>query len=119
MQIEETKNEGLARAFAITVPAADIEARITAQVDALRKKMRMPGFRTGKVPPKLIRRLHGDALRGQVILFTFKETTEKLIAEKSLRPAGQPTFDVKENEGEGDLEYTIELEVLPEIAEPD
>ncbi|MEM6833163.1 MAG: trigger factor [Pseudomonadota bacterium] len=119
MQIEETKNEGLARAFAITVPAADIEARITAQVDDLRKKMRMPGFRPGKVPPKLIRRLHGDALRGQVMEETINETTEKLIAEKSLRPAGQPTFDVKENEGEGDLEYTIELEVLPEIAEPD
>ncbi|MEM9287841.1 MAG: trigger factor [Pseudomonadota bacterium] len=119
MQIEETKNEGLARAFAITVPAADIEARITAQVDDLRKKMRMPGFRPGKVPPKLIRRLHGDALRGQVMEETINETTEKLIAEKSLRPAGQPTFDVKENEGEGDLEYTIELEVLPEITEPD
>ncbi|MEM1020027.1 MAG: trigger factor, partial [Pseudomonadota bacterium] len=91
----------------------------TAQVDDLRKKMRMPGFRPGKVPPKLIRRLHGDALRGQVMEETINETTEKLIAEKSLRPAGQPTFDVKENEGEGDLEYTIELEVLPEIAEPD
>ncbi|MEO0411312.1 MAG: trigger factor [Pseudomonadota bacterium] len=119
MQIEETKNEGLARAYAVTVPADEIEAKITAQVDDMRQKMRMPGFRPGKVPPKLIRRLHGDALRGQVMEETINETTQKLIEDKELRPAGQPQFDVKENTGEGDLEYTIELEVLPQIDQPD
>lgn len=119
MQIEETKNEGLARAYVVTVPADEIEQKITAQVDDLRQKMRMPGFRPGKVPPKLIRRLHGEALRGQVMEETINETTQKLIEERELRPAGQPNFDVKENDGEGDLEYTIELEVLPEIEQPD
>lgn len=119
MQIEETKNEGLVRAYAVTITAAEIEEKITAQVDDLRKKMRMPGFRPGKVPPKLIRRLHGDALRGQVMEETINETTQKLIEDKSLRPAGQPNFDVKETQAGEDVNYTLELEVLPEIALPD
>ncbi|MEM6681660.1 MAG: trigger factor [Pseudomonadota bacterium] len=119
MQIEETKNEGLARAYSITIPADDIEQKITAQVDDLRKKMRMPGFRPGKVPPKLIRRLHGDALRGQVMEEAINETTQKLIEDKELRPAGQPNFDIKESEAGEDVSYVIELEVLPEIELPD
>lgn len=119
MQIEETKNEGLTRAYAVTISAAEIEDKITAQVDDLRKKIRMPGFRPGKVPPKLIRRLHGDALRGQVMEETINETTQKLIEDKSLRPAGQPNFDVKESEAGEDVSYTLELEILPEIAVPD
>jgi len=119
MQIEETKNEGLARAYAITISADEIEEKISAQVEDLRMKIRMPGFRPGKVPPKLIRRLHGDALRGQVMEEAINETTQKLIEEKSLRPAGQPNFDVKESDAGEDVSYTIELEVLPEIEIPD
>lgn len=119
MQIEETKNDGLERAYAVTITAAEIEEKITAQVEDLRQKIKMPGFRPGKVPPKLIRRLHGDALRGQVMEETINETTQKLIADKDLRPAGQPNFDVKENETGEDLSYTVELEVLPAIDLPD
>ena len=57
----ETENEGLKRAFMLTIPAKDIEARVEQEVKRIAPQMRMPGFRPGKVPPNLIRKMHGDS----------------------------------------------------------
>ena len=59
----ETENEGLKRAFMLTIPAKDIEARVDQEVKRLAPQIRMPGFRPGKVPPNLIRKMHGDSLQ--------------------------------------------------------
>jgi hypothetical protein len=56
MQIVETTNEGLKRAYTVTIPAKDIEARIDAEVKKIAPQVRMPGFRPGKVPANLSRR---------------------------------------------------------------
>ena len=55
MQIVETTNEGLKRAYTVTIPAKDIEARIDAEVKKVAPQVRMPGFRPGKVPANLIK----------------------------------------------------------------
>ena len=57
----ETENEGLKRAFMLTIPAKDIEARVEQEVKRIAPQVRMPGFRPGKVPPNLIRKMHGDS----------------------------------------------------------
>ena len=59
----ETENEGLKRAFMLTIPAKDIEARVEQEVKRIAPQIRMPGFRPGKVPPNLIRKMHGDSLQ--------------------------------------------------------
>ena len=59
----ETENQGLKRAFMLTIPAEDIEARVEREVKRIAPEVRMPGFRPGKVPPNLIRKMHGESLR--------------------------------------------------------
>src|SRR5215208_6474741 len=59
----ETENQGLKRAFMLTIPAEDIEARVNAEVKRIAPQVRMPGFRPGKVPPNLIKKMHGDAIQ--------------------------------------------------------
>ena len=61
MKTVETENEGLKRAFMLTIPAKDIEARVDQEVKRIAPQVRMPGFRPGKVPPNLIRKMHGDS----------------------------------------------------------
>ena len=62
MKTVETENEGLKRAYTLTIPAKDIDARVDGEVKRIAPTVRMPGFRPGKVPPNLIRKMHGEAL---------------------------------------------------------
>ena len=119
MQIKETTNKGLKRAFQITIPAADIAARVEAEVKKLAPQVRMPGFRPGKVPANLIKKMHGEQIHAQTINDTIRESVDGLMKEKELRPAMQPKVDLGEGYEEGkDAELSIELEVLPEVEAP-
>jgi trigger factor len=119
MQIVETTNEGLKRAYTLTIEAKDIEARIDREVKKIAPQVRMPGFRPGKVPANLVRKMHGEALHADVLNSTIRESVDGLISEKKLRPALQPKVDFSGQYEQGqDAELTIELEVLPDIEAP-
>lgn len=119
MQIVETSNEGLKRAYTLTIPAKDIEARIDSEVKKIAPQVRMPGFRPGKVPANLIRKMHGEALHADALNVALRESVEGLIREKALRPALQPRVDMADGYAQGkDAELTVEVEVLPEIKAP-
>jgi trigger factor len=119
MQIVETSNQGLKRAYTLTIPAKDIEARIDSEVKKIAPQIKMPGFRPGKVPANLIRKMHGEALHSDALNTALRESIDGLIREKALRPALQPRVDMTEGYEQGkDAELTVELEVLPEIAAP-
>ncbi len=119
MQIVETTNEGLKRAYTLTIAAKDIEARIDSEVKKIAPQVRMPGFRPGKVPANLIRKMHGDAIHSDALNATLRESIEGLIKEKALRPALQPKVDMAEGYKQGkDAELTVEVEVLPVIEVP-
>jgi trigger factor len=119
MQIKETTNKGLKRAFQITIAAADIAARIDAEVKKLAPQVRMPGFRPGKVPANLIKKMHGEQIHAQTINDTIRESVDGLMKEKELRPAMQPKIDLAEGYEEGkDAELSVELEVLPTVEVP-
>ena len=62
MKTVETENKGLKRAYKLTIPAKDIDARVDGEIKRIAPTVRMPGFRPGKVPPNLIRKMHGEAL---------------------------------------------------------
>lgn len=116
MHVKETLNEGLKRAYTLTIPAADIDARVDAAVAEVAPQVRMPGFRPGKVPANLIRRMHGDRLRADAVQGAADESVRKLMADHGLRPAMQPTIDVDSMPTDGaDLVLSVSLEVLPEI----
>ena len=119
MQIVETTNEGLKRAYTVTITAKDIDAKIDAEVKKVAPQVRMPGFRPGKVPANLVRKMHGDALHADVLNTTVRESVDGLIKDKQLRPALQPKVEMAEGYEQGkDAELTVEVEVLPEIEAP-
>ncbi len=119
MQIVETTNEGLKRAYTLTIPAKDIEARIDTEVKKIAPTVRMPGFRPGKVPANLIRKMHGDALHNDALNEALRESVNGLLREKALRPALQPQVDMVEGYAQGkDAELSVSLEVLPDITAP-
>ena len=115
MQVTETKNEGLLREFKVVVPATDIEDKITDRLKEAAKTVNMPGFRPGKVPPALLRKRYGEALRGEVLEQSVNETSTQAITERDLRPAGQPKIEVTSFEEGGDLEFTLGFDIIPEI----
>jgi trigger factor len=116
----ETESEGLKRAFMLTIPAKDIDARVDQEVQRLAPQVRMPGFRPGKVPPNLIRKMHGDQLQIEALSGAVQEGVQKLLQEKNLRPAMQPEVQLDEKYAPGkDAEVTVRLEALPEIPTPD
>lgn len=123
MQVTETLSEGLRRAFSITVPAADIERRRTARLTDLGRTLRLPGFRPGKVPLPVVRQRYGTAVTAEVLEESVSQATQQVLSERNLRPAMQPKVDlVSKDIGAAvatDLEFTVELELLPEFTLPD
>lgn len=119
MQTKQTVNEGLKRAYLITIPAADLTAKIDAEIKKVAPQVRMPGFRPGKVPANLVKKMHGEAMHGQVVNDTIRESVDKLMRDEALRPAMQPEIALNDDYEPGkDAEITVSLEVLPTIDTP-
>src|SRR5688572_4999040 len=119
MQIVETANEGLKRGYTVTISAKDISARIEGEVKKIAPQMRLPGFRPGKVPANLVKKMHGPALHQEALNTSIREAMDQLVSEKKLRPAMQPDGSLGEGYEEGkDAELSVSLEVLPQIAAP-
>ena len=119
MHTVETLNEGLKRAYTVTITSKDIDARVDKEVKAIAPQVKMPGFRPGKVPANLVKKMHGESLQRDALNNSIQDSIQKLIADQKLRPAMQPSVELDENFEFGkDAEVKVELEVLPEIAAP-
>jgi len=118
MQTVETLNEGLKRAYTLKISAKDIDARVEGEIKKVAPQIKMPGFRPGKVPANLVRKMHGPALQQQALETAVQEGVQQLLAEKQLRPAMQPAVELDESfEAGKDAEVKVSLEVLPEVPE--
>jgi trigger factor len=119
MKSVETQNEGLKRAFMLTIPAEDIEARVEIEVKRIAPQVRMPGFRPGKVPPNLIRKMHGDSLSRDALDGAVRDGVQQLLAEQNVRPALQPQVELENDYEPGkDAEVRVTVEALPEVPQP-
>ena len=119
MQIKETANDGLKRAYTITLTAKEIDGRVDAEVAKIAPQVKMPGFRPGKVPANLVRKMHGEQLHAQSLNDMIRESVDKVMADNELRPAMQPKVELNEGYEEGkDAEISVELEILPEVEAP-
>ncbi len=120
MQIVETSNEGLKRAYSVTIPAKDIAERIDGEVKRMAPSVKMPGFRPGKVPANLLKKVHGAQLHQEALNTSIRDAMDRLVAEHHLRPATQPEVVLGDGYVPGqDAELTVAIEVLPVIAAPD
>jgi trigger factor len=119
MQHVEIENEGLKRAYQLTFTAAEIDSRIGDEVKRIASQVKMPGFRPGKVPANLIRKMHGEALHQDALQTTIQQGVQQLLSEQQLRPAMQPAIELKDGYEPGaDAEVTVRLETLPQVPTP-
>ena len=119
MQTVETLNEGLKRAYTLKISAKDIDARVETEVKRVAPQIRMPGFRPGKVPANLIRKMHGESLAQDALNTAVQEGVQSLISGNGLRPAMQPAVELDEGYEPGkDAEVKVSLEILPEVPTP-
>jgi trigger factor len=123
MQITETLSDGLKREFQVSVPAADLEARVADRLAELKDRVQLRGFRPGKVPVTHLRKVYGRAVMAETIEAIIRELNAKIVEERGLRLAMEPKVTIPNEAtevervigGETDLAYTLSLEVLPKI----
>ncbi|MEP3050321.1 MAG: trigger factor [Erythrobacter sp.] len=119
MQTKQTTNDGLKRAYDITVTAEELAAKIEGEIKKIAPQVKMPGFRPGKVPANLVKKMHGEQLHAQVVNDVIRDSVDQLIKDEELRPAMQPKVALGEGYEEGkDASISVELEVLPEVEAP-
>ncbi len=123
MQVTETVSEGLKRQLKVVVPAADLLSRVETKLEDLKSKIRLNGFRPGKVPLAHVRQLYGRSVMAEVLEETVGESSSKALQERKERPAFQPDIKLPEDKelvermitGASDLEFTMSFEILPKI----
>jgi trigger factor len=115
MQVTETNAEGLKHDFKVVIEANDIAQKVDARLADVGKDIRLPGFRPGKVPMKILKQRFGGSVLGEVLDQTIRESSTSLFEERGLRPAGQPKIEVTSFDEGKDLEFDVSIEVLPEI----
>ena len=119
MQVTETLSDGLKRGFTVVVPEPELTAKREKRLAELARTVQMPGFRPGKVPMSMLRKRYGDAVSAEIVEGAVNDASDKLLAERGLRPAMQPKLEVIKPGQSSDLEFTLELEILPEVSIPD
>src|SRR5690349_19229428 len=119
MKTVQTENEGLKRAYKLIIGAKEIEALVEKEVRRLAPQIRMPGFRPGKVPPNLIKKMHGDQLQAEALNTAVQDGVQQLLSEQKVRPAIQPQVKLDDGYEHGkDAEVTVSLEALPDVPKP-
>jgi trigger factor len=123
MEVTQTSSEGLKRQFKVVLPASDLASRLEGQLNDMRGKARINGFRPGKVPLAHLRKLYGRAVMADVVQAAVNEANRKIVEENSLRLATEPKLEFPEDkdaveqalEARGDLAFTVDVEVLPKV----
>lgn len=121
MQVTETLNEGLKRAYTITISAAELEEKVNAKLDEARENFQMKGFRKGKTPPALMKKMFGQSVLGEAMQETVDGAMQKHFEDSGDRPALQPEIKMTAEEWkEGDdVEVELKYEALPEVPDTD
>jgi trigger factor len=115
MQVTVETLEGLQRRLNITVPAANIEDAVTAELRNIAKNRRFDGFRKGKVPMKMVAKMYGKAVRQDILGEVMQRHFIEAIIQEKVNPAGAPTFTPVEDEENKDLVFNATFEVYPEV----
>ncbi|MBI2716513.1 MAG: trigger factor [Rhizobiales bacterium] len=124
MQVTETLSEGLKREFKVVVPAAELDAKVNARLDEIKDRVRINGFRPGKVPVAHLKRLYGRSTMAEVIETTVRDANNQIVSERGYKLAADPKVTLPTEQaavekliaGESDLDYTMAVEIVPPIA---
>jgi len=115
MQVSVEITSGLGRRLTIGVPAARVEAEVSARLEKAAKTVRLKGFRQGKVPMKVVQQRFGAGVRQEVLGEVMSQSFYEAVRQEDLKPAGQPTIEPRTLASGRDLEFIATFEVYPEI----
>jgi trigger factor len=124
MQVTETVNTGLKREIKVVVPAGDMESKLMARLSDAKDKVRLNGFRPGKVPVQHLRKMYGKSFMAEVVNEILNDSTRSILADRGEKAAMQPEVTMTEDEKEAekvlsggvDFEFSLAYEVIPPIA---
>jgi len=119
MQIKEIESAGLKRKYQVTVPASDIADEMEAELKNAGKHVKIPGFRPGFVPLKILKQRFGGSVENDVLKNVIQRTTGQVITDKKLRPALTPNVNVDSYAEGKDLSFTMAVETFPEVPDID
>jgi trigger factor len=127
MQVTETLNAGLKRQIKVIVPATELEAKLVERLSAAKDKVRINGFRPGKVPLPHLRKVYGKSFMAEVVNEILNDSSRTILADRGEKAAMQPEVSMTEDEkeaekvlaGNADFEFSLDYEVLPAIEEKD
>ena len=124
MQISETLSQDLHKQFTITVPASELDSRVTAKLEEMKPKVNLKGFRPGKAPVSFLKKQFGKSIMGEVVEAAVNEGSAKAIADNKLKPALQPRVEPVGSvedvvDGKSDLTFKVIVDLMPEFETAD
>lgn len=115
MQVSVEVLSGLERRITVGVPAEQVETEVDKRLQQLSRTQRLPGFRPGKLPMKVVQQRWGDAVRRDVWGDVMQRSFYEAVTKENLNPAGNPRIEPKTMEAGKDVEYVATFEVYPEF----
>ncbi|MEM6774139.1 MAG: trigger factor [Pseudomonadota bacterium] len=115
MQVSIETTSKLERRLTVGVPAETVDGEVDARLKQAVKNVRLPGFRPGKVPLKVMRQRFGSGVRQEVLGEVMSRSFQEAVVQENLKPAGQPTIEPRSMDPGSDLEYVATFEVFPEV----
>ncbi len=115
MNVTETQTDGLKREYKVVIEAKDIAEKLEHRLQEIGQQVRVPGFRPGKVPVQILKQRYGSSVMGEVVERAVNDSSTQAINERGLRPVLQPKIEIVAFAEGKDLEYTMALEVMPDI----
>ncbi|WP_428149716.1 trigger factor [Brevundimonas sp.] len=124
MQVVQNTTEGLSRVITVTVPVAELNAKLDAKLAEMAPKMKLKGFRPGKVPTSHVKKTFGRDMMGEIVNDTINETSQAALDEIKVRPAAPADMKLTSDmdkvlAGSDDLAYEMSLEVMPDFTPVD
>ena len=115
MQVSIETTSNLERRLTVGVPAERVEVEVNSRLQKAAQKAKLPGFRPGKVPLKVMHQRYGAGVRQEVLGEVVSQSFQEAVIQEKLRPAGQPSIEPKSLEPGKDLQYVAIFEVFPDV----
>ena len=115
MRVSVETTSGLERKLTVGVPADDVDSAVDKKLAEAAKNVRLPGFRPGKVPMRVMKQRFGAGVRQEVLGDVVNRSFSEAVMGENLRPAGQPNIEIKTFESGEDVEYVATFEIYPTV----
>ena len=119
MEISVENTGTLGRKLTVQVPADEIDTKVEGRIREMGQRVRLKGFRPGRVPFKVLQQRYGRQVRREVVGELIQESFQRAVSENNLRPASSPKISTEGDEHQGDLQYVAAFDVYPELEKLD